>query len=194
MLASLLAGIGGASAAGLNAYLPLLMLALADRFTDVIELDDPYSFVSSPWGIVILLLLLPIELIADKVPGVDHVSDLLHSALRPAAAAFMMMALTDEMGSVNAVVSLIVGLGVGVIVHGYKATTRPHITIASGGVGNPLISMVEDVLVVVVTLTALFLPYAVLAVLPMAAVILVVAYQRMKTGSATLRRLGGVST
>jgi hypothetical protein len=170
------------------------MLALADRFSDAIDLDDPYSFVSSPWGIIFLLILLPIELIADKIPGVDHVSDLLHSALRPAAAAFMMMALTDERGDVNAVVSLILGLAVGVAVHGYKATTRPHITIASGGVGNPLISMFEDVLVVIVTITALFLPYALIAILPLAGIALFLAYRKMVSGSATLRRLGGLRT
>ena len=84
MLIMILTGIGLAAGTGLNAYLPLLVLALADRFTDVIELDTPWDIFSSFWGLVVLLLILPLELIPDKIAKVDHVSDLVHSAIRPA--------------------------------------------------------------------------------------------------------------
>ena len=194
MLASFLSGIGGAASAGLNAYLPILILAMADRFSGSINLNSPYDIISKPWGIIILLILLPIELIADKIPGIDHASDLLHSAIRPAAAAFMMMALTDERGHFNAVVALLIGLGVGVVVHGIKATTRPTITVSTGGVGNPLISMVEDVAVVATILVALFAPIALLAVLPICGYGLYRAYARMKKGSARLRKLTGATS
>jgi hypothetical protein len=192
LLASLLSGIGGAASAGLNAYLPILILAMADRFTDTIDLKSPYDIISSPWGIIILLLLLPIELIADKIPGVDHASDLLHSAIRPAAAAFIMMALTDEREHVNAVVALIVGLVVGVVVHGIKATTRPAITLATGGVGNPLISMVEDAAVVITIIVAIFIPLALILILPLVGYGIYRAYARMQQGSTRLQRILGV--
>jgi len=191
LLSSFLAGLGGAFSAGLNAYLPILLLALADRFTSTIDLGQPYDIISSTAGIIILLILLPIELIADKIPGIDHASDLLHSAIRPAAAAFIMMALTDERGHFNAVVALLIGLLTGAGVHGLKATTRPVITVSTGGVGNPLISMIEDVIVVVVSLVAIFLPLVLIAVIPVAAFALYRMYSRLKRGSATLRRLGG---
>lgn len=193
MLASFLAGWGGAASAGLNAYLPILILALADRFTATIDLGQPYDMISGPWGIVILLLLLPIELIADKIPGVDHASDLLHSAIRPAAAAFLMMALTDERGHINAVVALLIGLLTGAGVHAIKATTRPAITVSTGGVGNPLISMIEDVVVVIVIIVAIFAPLALIALLPLSAYAIYRAYARMKRGSARLRRMAGQS-
>jgi hypothetical protein len=191
LLASFLSGLGGAASSGLNAYLPLLILALADRFSSSIDLKSPYDIISSPWGIGILLILLPIELVADKIPGIDHASDLLHSAIRPAAAAFIMMALTDERGEFNAVVALLIGLGVGVVVHGIKATTRPAITVSTGGVGNPLISMVEDGVVVITIIVAIFFPFAILIVLPLCGYGLYRAYARMKKGSARLRRLTG---
>lgn len=192
MLSSFLAGWGGALSAGLNAYLPILLLALADRFTTTINLGQPYDIISSPIGLVILLILLPIELIADKIPGVDHASDLLHSAIRPAAAAFIMMAMTDERGHFNAVVALLLGLLTGALVHGFKATTRPVITVATGGVGNPLISMVEDVVVVVVAIVAIFWPLFLIVLLPVAAFAVFKIYAKMKRGSATMRRLGGM--
>jgi hypothetical protein len=194
LLASFLSGLGGAASSGLNAYLPLLILAMADRFTSTIDLKSPYDIISSPWGIIILLLLLPIELIADKIPGVDHASDLLHSAIRPAAAAFIMMAMTDERGHFNAVVALIIGLFVGVFVHGVKATTRPAITLATGGVGNPLISMAEDAAVVVTIIVAIFFPLALILILPLVGYGIFRAYMRMKQGSTTLQRLAGTRT
>jgi hypothetical protein len=193
LLSSFLAGWGGALSAGLNAYLPILLLALADRFTTTIDLGQPYDIISSPIGIIVLLILLPIELIADKIPGIDHASDLLHSAIRPAAAAFIMMALTDERGHFNAVLALLIGLVSGAFVHGLKATTRPVITVATGGVGNPLISMVEDVVVVIVAIVAIFWPLILIGLLPLAAWCIWMMYSRMRRGSATMRRLGGLS-
>jgi hypothetical protein len=88
LFATVLAGLGLSSSAGLNAYLPLLILALADRATSTVNLDKPYDLLSSTWGIIILLLLLPIELIADKFPRADHLNDLLHTVLSPAAGHF----------------------------------------------------------------------------------------------------------
>jgi hypothetical protein len=103
-----------------------------------------------------------------------------------------MMALTDEREHVNAVVALIVGLVVGVAVHGIKATTRPAITLATGGVGNPLISMVEDAAVVITIIVAIFIPLALILILPLVGYGIYRAYARMKQGSTRLQRLSGV--
>ena len=153
-----LTGIGLAAPAGLNAYLPLLIVALADRFTESINLDRPYDFLSSNWGIAILLILVSIEVIVDKIPGVDHLNDLLQSVIRPAAGAFLMMAANSDGGSLNPVVAMLLGLGTAAGVHAAKATARPAVTVTTGGVGNPLVSIVEDAVAVVTSLVALFAP------------------------------------
>jgi uncharacterized membrane protein len=153
-------GICLAACAGLNAYLPLLVLALADRVTDRVNLDTPYDFISSGWAILILLVLLTIELVADKIPGVDHANDLLQSVIRPAAGAFLMMAVVNDNSSLNLAVAMIIGLLIAVCVHAVKALSRPQITQATKGMGNPLVSLIEDGIATVVPVLAILVPIA----------------------------------
>ena len=193
MFATFLAGIGLASSAGLNAYLPLLILALADRFTSVVELDQPYDLLSSPWGIIALLLLLPIELIADKIPRADHLNDLIHTAIRPGAGAVAFMAVASEQDQIHPVVGLLLGLLVAALVHRVKTVNRPLITVRTRGIGNPFISIIEDALVMPVSVLAIFVPWSMLVLLPLAAYILARAYRRMRTGETRLMRLFGAA-
>ena len=191
MFVTLLSGIGLSSAAGLNAYLPLLVLALADRFSGAVELDQPYDLLSSPWGILLLLLLLPIELIADKVPRLDHLNDLVHTALRPAAGAVGFMAMASDGDEVHLVVAMILGLLAAGAVHRYKTVNRPAITVRTRGIGNPFISIIEDAIVILVSVLAVFLPLALLVILPLAGAALVRSYRRMRTGETRLMALVG---
>jgi uncharacterized membrane protein len=77
----LLTGLGLAMPAGLNAYIPLLAVALANRYTGLIHLAEPYDVISSPIAILVITILLVIEVFADKIPLVDHVNDLVQSAM-----------------------------------------------------------------------------------------------------------------
>jgi hypothetical protein len=192
LFATFLAGIGLSSTAGLNAWLPLVILALADRFTDVIELDQPYDLLSSNWGIIILLLILPIELIADKIPRLDHLNDLLHTAFRPASGAILFMAVASEDNEIHPVLCLLLGLLIAGAVHWFKTTNRPAITVGTRGIGNPFISMIEDALVILVAALAIFVPWSMILVLPIAGFYLVRAYRRMRTGQTRIMALLGM--
>lgn len=189
MISSFLSGLGASAPAGLNATLPLLILALADRFTSVIELDQPYDLLSSSWAIIALLLLLPIELVADKIARVDHANDLLHSAIRPASGALIFMAIASQDDEINAVIAMLLGLLVAGGVHWFKTTQRPAITVATRGVGNPIVSMIEDAAVIVTTIVAVFVPYAVIAILPLSGWFVYRTYRRLQSGDA---QLGGI--
>ena len=83
-------GLGLSSAAGLNAYIPLLTLALAGRL-GYAQLNAPYDALSSNLGIAVLVLLLAVEVFADKIPGVDHVNDAINTLVRPAAGAVLFL-------------------------------------------------------------------------------------------------------
>jgi hypothetical protein len=130
--------------AGLNAYVPLLIVALADRYTGLIHLAGPYDVISSPIAILIIAVLLGVELLADKIPLVDHVNDLVQSAVRPAAGAILLMATTEPVPSINPVVAMLVGLSVAGGIHVAKTSFRPLVTATTGGLGNPVVSAVED--------------------------------------------------
>ncbi len=196
MESSLLTGLGLSAPAGLNAYLPLLVVALVDRFSTVLSLGRPYDFLSSNWGIAVLTILLTVEVVVDKVPGADHANDLLQSAIRPAAGAILAMAATEQ-ASVNPVVAMVLGLVLAGAVHTAKATTRPAVTVTTGGLGNPIVSLVEDVIAAVSAIAAVFVPLLAVLVLVVFAAFLVWALRRVRRGpsqwlssiaSNTLRR------
>ncbi len=179
---ALLTGLGLAAPAGLNAYLPLLVLALADRFSDTITLEPPYDLLSSTGAIAVVVLLLTIEVVVDKVPGLDHANDLVQSAIRPAAGAVLAMAVATaaagspagaavvpgggaDAGGLNPVLAMLIGLVTAGAVHAAKATARPAVTLGTGGIGNPLVSVGEDLIAAVAAVVALFAPLLVLVLL-----------------------------
>ncbi|NJN97750.1 MAG: DUF4126 domain-containing protein [Anaerolineales bacterium] len=66
---------GLSTSAGLNAYLPLLLVAIAARYTDLIHLNKPWDVMTSGWVIGALAVLLLIEMTADKIPAIDTIND-----------------------------------------------------------------------------------------------------------------------
>lgn len=196
MANALLMGIGLAIPAGLNAFLPLLVVAIAGRFSNFVTLGRPYEFVGSTWAIGLITFFLTIEIIVDKIPGLDHANDFVQSALRPAAGAFAMMIVCYPVTSINPVVAMVLGLCLAGAVHAAKATFRPRVTAATGGLANPIISLVEDAAVALTAIVAVVAPKVVLVVLVPLAVLLIWAYRRLASGrsrstltvAATLRR------
>jgi hypothetical protein len=159
ILANILAAFGLSSSAGLNAYLPLLVVALAARFTSLIELKSPWDTLESPWVIGALVVLLTIEFFADKIPAVNHANDALQTFVRPTAGAILFAASTNVVSGVNPAVALILGLLVAGGVHAAKsAVFRPAVTATTGGVANPVVSLVEDIVALVISVMAMVLP------------------------------------
>ena len=161
----LFTGLGLAMPAGLNAYIPLLAVALADRYFGLLHLAAPYDMISSPVGIIIITILLIIELLADKIPLVDHVNDLINSVVRPSAGAVLVMASTGAVESINPIAAMTLGLIVAGSVHTLKASVRPTVTATTGGVGNPIVSAAEDGVAIVLTVVALLAPVLIAGVL-----------------------------
>jgi hypothetical protein len=149
---------GLSSAAGLNAYLPLLIVGLLARYTDLITLDTPWNALESPWVLGVLVILLIIEMTADKIPAVDTINDGIQTFVRPVAGAILFAASAQVITDIHPVLSMISGLLIAGGVHTVKAATRPVVTATTAGVGNPVVSVVEDVMAAVVTVSAIILP------------------------------------
>ena len=141
----------------------ILGLALADRFTSKVDLPQPYNIISSVAGIIILLVLVTIDLIADKIPRVDHLNDLINSPIRPAAGMFLMMAAVSGKNEIHEVVAMFVGLLLAGAVHVYKSISRTRITVATNGLANPMVSLIEDGIAGLTTLLAIAVPWIGLA-------------------------------
>lgn len=155
---SVFSAFGLASAAGLNAYLPLLVVALTARFTDLIQLNEPWNVLTSWWVIGVLAVLLLIEMTVDKVPAVDTVNDVINTAIRPIAGAILFAASSGAVGEVHPVLAIICGLLVAGGVHAVKATARPAVTATTGGLGNWLVSLSEDIVSFITAVLAILVP------------------------------------
>src|SRR5690554_1658255 len=80
-----LTGTGLALAAGVNAYIPLLVIGLASRFLDFVQLPDAWQWLENEWVLGVLGVLLVIEFFADKIPVVDSINDWVQTVVRPAS-------------------------------------------------------------------------------------------------------------
>jgi hypothetical protein len=151
-------GLGLAVAAGLNAFIPLLVAGLLVRF-DLYSFGEPYDMLGSTPALVILVVLLVVEILADKVPAVDSVNDAIQTFIRPASGAVLFAAAASGVGQDWAqALALILGLVTAAGVHATKATARPVINVATAGVGGPVVSTVEDGVSAGLALTALLAP------------------------------------
>ena len=164
LLTSLLTGLGLAGAAGLNAYVPLLGVALLGR-AHLLTLSTPFDLLMHPVAIGVLVLLLALEVVVDKVPGADHVNDVVQTFIRPAAGALLFLGGSGAAGQVPPLVLLIAGLITAFGVHATKAAVRPAVNVSTLGVGAPVVSLVEDLVSAVTTVVAVLLPVLVVLLL-----------------------------
>jgi len=150
---------GLSASAGLNAYIPLLMVALIGRFTDLIVLDEPWNALTSWWMIALLVVLSIVEFFADKIPAINHANDAIQTFVRPVAGAIVFAASANTITEVHPVLSLAAGLLVAGGVHVAKAgAMRPAVTATTGGVGNVFVSVAEDVISTVLSIMAVLIP------------------------------------
>jgi hypothetical protein len=171
MLAAL-TGIGLSAAAGLNAYIPFLVVALLDRFTTVVNLPSGYEWMSSWWAIGIGAALLAAEVVLDKIPAVDSVNDAVQTFIRPASGGVIFAATSaaKDVESSSWVqshpwVTVLAGVAVAGVVHAGKATARPAVNLATAGAGAPLVSTAEDGASIGLSLVAVFVPILVVVAL-----------------------------
>ena len=158
-----IAGIGTAfglsGSAGLNAYIPLLVISLTARFTDLIVLTEPWDALTSWWIIGLLILLSLIEFFADKVPAVNHANDVIQTFVRPIAGAIVFAASANVITELHPVIALSAGVLVSGTVHAVKAAAiRPAVTASTGGVGNVPVSMAEDVVATGLSILSIVIP------------------------------------
>lgn len=157
IISHLSTAFGLASASGLNAYIPLLIVALTARFTTLVKLNPPFDVLTSGWVIGALIILLAIEIIVDKIPAADTVNDIIQTFIRPTAGAILFAANTNAIG-LHPVVAVILGLLLAFGVHAAKATARPVVTATTGGLGNAFVSVGEDIVATGVSLLAIVVP------------------------------------
>lgn len=168
---------GLSTSAGLNAYIPLLATALFAKFTPWITLEEPWTFLTS-WGIIALMVvLLIIETFADKIPVVDTVNNILQTLVRPTAGAILFAATTQSSINMHPAFALGCGVVLAGSVHVVKSGSRPVLTSLTGGVGDPIVSTVEDIIAAVTTFIALVFPWLILLWAVLMVILIVMLFQ-----------------
>lgn len=163
-----LVGSGLAAAAGLNAWMPLFLLGIVDRFVTGVDLPAGWSWLSSDVALWITGVLLVVEIVADKIPAVDSVNDVLQTAIRPAAGGIVFGAGSSAetlriedpatLFAGNGWIPIAVGIAIALGVHLVKATVRPVANAATLGLAAPAVSTAEDVSSLALAAAAIFAP------------------------------------
>ena len=162
----LLTAFGLSASAGLNAYIPLLVIALIARFTNLIHLNQPWDALTSWWIIGLLVVLNLIEFFADKVPAVNHINDIIQTVIRPVAGAIAFAAGSGVFSDVHPILAMGCGLVVAGGVHAVKsAVIRPAVTVTTGGTGNVPVSMAEDLASTLVSVLSVVVPVVIAALI-----------------------------
>ena len=154
---SIISGFGLSAPAGLNAWIPMLVTSVAAKI-GWLKLTPPFDVLGETWVLVVLLVLVTIELFVDKIPAIDSINDIIHTVIRPAAGGILFAAQVGAIGGLDPTVGFILGLMSAGAVHAVKASSRPLVTTFSGGIFNPIVSMVEDIISAVTAVLALLAP------------------------------------
>ncbi|MBX7212529.1 MAG: DUF4126 domain-containing protein [Thermoflexales bacterium] len=156
-LTNIITAFGLAGAAGLNAYIPLLIVGILGKL-GVLTLSEPFNILTSWPAIIIIAVLLIVEVVVDKVPGADHLNDVIQTIVRPAAGAVLFAANTGVVQGMDPTLALGLGLVMALSTHAVKAAARPVVNATTAGLGAPVVSALEDVTSATTSLVAIFLP------------------------------------
>ena len=165
-LFGIMTAFGLSASAGLNAYIPLLVVGVIAHYSNWIHLNSPYDILANPWVLIVLGILLIIEMLADKIPAVNHINDIIQTGIRPAAGAIIFAASAHVITNVHPVIAILCGLLVAGSVHIVKAAAvRPAVTATTGGVGNTPVSIAEDVIATALSVLSVVIPALVIVLL-----------------------------
>jgi len=165
-LINVFSAFGLSASAGLNAYIPLLTISLLAKFTNLIQLREPWNVLTDWWIIGVLVFLSLIEFFADKVPAVNHINDVVQTFVRPAAGAVAFAASANVVSGVHPVLAMGMGLLISGTVHAAKAgLLRPAVTATTGGTANVAVSMAEDFVSFGISVLSIVIPVVIAAII-----------------------------
>ena len=148
-------------ASGVNAYLVVLVLGIADRLGSVAEIPD----VLGRWDVLAAAgFMFAMEFVADKIPYIDSTWDAISTAVRPTAGAVIGVLLAGDASSLDQAVLGVVGGGTALLSHLAKAGGRLAINSSPEPVTNVAASLTEDAVVLAVVWFSLEHPQAAAAI------------------------------
>ncbi|MEO7002269.1 MAG: DUF4126 domain-containing protein, partial [Ktedonobacterales bacterium] len=150
---ALVASLGLSTVAGLRAAAVLFAVGLASDIhlpdgQPLVPLQHNFQVLGSTPMLIVLGILMVAEFVVDKVPGLDHVNDIISTVIRPIVGAVVVAGTANTLSDQSVWAAAIVGAVLALATHGVKTTTRAVSTATTAGVANPFLSVGEDVLTV----------------------------------------------
>lgn len=188
-LGAIAVALGAGWASGLNAYAAVLVLGLVQRL-GLVALPHDLQVLGSPWVIAVAAILFALNFLADKIPYVDSLNDLLQTFVRVPAG---MLLAYGAAGGLSPEVAVIAGLLGGTLAAGThiaKTGTRALINTSPEPFSNVGASLAEDVSVVGGLALALSHPLVFLGLLVLFVLLLIWLLPRLlRLAVLPLRRL-----
>ncbi len=155
---SICLGIGLSASVGFRVFLPLFALSLASYF-DIWQLNESWEWVGSVPALVALGVATLVEICAYFIPYVDNLLDSIAIPLAGiAGTAVMLSTVADLSPLVTWSLAIIAGGGTAAAIAGTSSATRLTSTATTGGVANPVVSVIETGSSVVMSIISIFLP------------------------------------
>lgn len=155
--------LGFSFAAGINLYATVAILGLASRFGWV-DLPEQFQVFNNDLVIGAAAVMYVIEFFADKIPYVDTVWDMVHTAIRPIGGALIAVTTLGEASPAMNGLAALLGGAVATSSHLTKTSTRAMANTSPEPFTNWILSLGEDLFVVGLGYLALAYPAAALAV------------------------------
>ncbi|MET8796435.1 DUF4126 domain-containing protein [Nocardia sp. NPDC004568] len=160
-------GLGLAAACGFRAFLPLLVLSAAAHFGVLgLHLNESFAWIGSTGALLALTVATAAEILGDLVPFIDNVLSLIGNVSGPIAGAIAAGSVFESADPATAAIAgIIVGAPTALAFSANRTGVRAASTATTGGIANPVVSVVEDVLAFVLVALAIVLPLLVPIVL-----------------------------
>lgn len=178
VISGLLSAFGLSTAAGLNAYIPLLVVGLLARYTDLIALGRPFDMLENPIVLLVIAVLALLDFIGDKIPAVDHVLHAIGLVVAPIAGAIVALAANSDANSISPLLVAICGVLLAGSTQVARASARPLATATTAGVANPVLSFLEDGVSAVLSVLAVFLPVLAFLLVILFAFLMILLFRR----------------
>lgn len=157
LFTNLLGAFGLGAASGLNPWIPLFGLGVAQR-VGAVELSSSFDWLGATPTLIVLGVLFLADLIGDKIVAIDSVLHVFGLIIAPASGAIVFAAQENLLSNAHPVLAGGVGLVLGGSVHAARSTLRPAVSATTGGIGNPIVSFVEDAVSFALTVLAVVVP------------------------------------
>ena len=167
--------MGSAWLSGINLYATVLTLGLLQRF-NLVHLPGDLGYLSHTWLIVLAGVLYLVQFVADKIPAIDSVWDVIHTFIRVPAGAVLAATAFAHFDPRVRLFALLLGGGIALSSHGTKTATRLAVNASPEPFSNVALSLLGDALTFGGTLLMTFHPAVLIAIVLIAVAVSVIFF------------------